>query len=430
MFSYNWTFIRYTIEKVKSNNLENTVTQFQESENIESAQHLKPQIILQKCSTSPDFDDPFFKNYQYNDYNNYIDYSDADLAQFKDISDAELDRIAEELGLEKEEIVASYAPSWQFTPQFGYANTNFYFLMSNFYDYNTHFIGTCSIANSNLSGYSTFGNEIAMLPRSYQHFKLNNNFLDEYAFLRRSSFINFFINNFVDVPICFKKSKSLKTKNAELPLLKLSNLLMKQGKREKAVRHLFQSVRALYINFKNEKINAISQSLEWINACWPILNTFSMMLANEQSMFNLSYIDNLELNYKNFNTPFGRLISTDFFVKTYFLTILSKVSPVFSYFIYSVDKNVRKFSRGKSGKYTFVWKYIAPYKRLQLSLRWLVKDIKFFQSKKFSDRLFKSFVNLVLQVDTSFAWKSKIFSHNYVFKNFRKTLMTSLKATT
>jgi ribosomal protein S7 len=51
----------------------------------------------------------------------------------------------------------------------------------------------------------------------------------------------------VDVPICFKKSRSLKTKNFELPLLKFSNLLMRKGKKDKIIRIIFNSIR-LFLN--------------------------------------------------------------------------------------------------------------------------------------------------------------------------------------
>jgi hypothetical protein len=37
--------------------------------------------------------------------------------------------------------------------------------------------------------------------------------------------------------------------------------------------------------------------------------------------------------------------------------------PMFSFYIYKVDKKIFKNTRGKSGKYTFIWKYVAPYKR-------------------------------------------------------------------
>jgi len=41
-------------------------------------------------------------------------------------------------------------------------------------------------------------------------------------------------------------------------------------------------------------------------------------------------------------------------VRFVFKNLISPISPIFSYYIYSVDKNIRKFSRKKSGKYTFI----------------------------------------------------------------------------
>ena len=84
---------------------------------------------------------------------------------------------------------------------------------------------------------------------------------------------------------------------------------------------------------------------------------------------------------------------------------------------------------GKSGKYVFVWKYVAYYKRIYIALRWIAKEIKFNQDRKISDRLIRTFVNMEKDIESSFAWKSKVFSHNYVFKNFKKTLMLTLKTT-
>jgi hypothetical protein len=53
-------------------------------------------------------------------------------------------------------------------------------------------------------------------------------------------------------------------------------------------------------------------------------------------------------------TTVGKTIQKDFFIKNYLEGRISPVIPVFSYFVYNVDKNVRKFSRGKSGKYIFI----------------------------------------------------------------------------
>jgi hypothetical protein len=77
---------------------------------------------------------------------------------------------------------------------------------------------------------------------------------NQFLYLRKSSFISFFIDNMIDVPICFKKSNSLRTKNFELPLLKFTNYLMRQGKRDKATSVFFQALRFFIKNLKTEVI--------------------------------------------------------------------------------------------------------------------------------------------------------------------------------
>jgi len=47
-------------------------------------------------------------------------------------------------------------------------------------------------------------------------------------------------------------------------------------------------------------------------------------------------------------------VRTSLFFKNSFLKLFNEINPIFTYFIYSVDKNIKKYSRGKSGKYAFV----------------------------------------------------------------------------
>jgi hypothetical protein len=81
-----------------------------------------------------------------------------------------------------------------------------------------------------------------------------------FLFLRKSTFISSFIDNMIDVPICFRKSRSLKMRNFELPLLKFTNLLMRRGEREKVVRTIMSSfflyMRSIRLDFfeKDEKV--------------------------------------------------------------------------------------------------------------------------------------------------------------------------------
>ena len=59
----------------------------------------------------------------------------------------------------------------------------------------------------------------------------------------------------IDVPICFKKSPSLKNKNFELPLLKFINYLMKKGKKEQTTRMLFNAFRIYFEDLDFKKLN-------------------------------------------------------------------------------------------------------------------------------------------------------------------------------
>jgi len=60
---------------------------------------------------------------------------------------------------------------------------------------------------------------------------LEVNPIDAFLFLRKSTVTSFFMTSLVDMPISLKKSKSLYVKTFEIQSLKLSNLLMRSGKR-------------------------------------------------------------------------------------------------------------------------------------------------------------------------------------------------------
>jgi len=322
---------------------------------------------------------------------------------------------------------------WQHLP-YRYVNVNnFFFLYSNFYNktYNINILSNqlSSYKNNNLTRYSQKNDEHFLLLDDFPYLNNDRSYLTEFLYLKNSSFIKFFINNMIDVPICFKKSKSLTTKNFELPLLKFSNFLMKKGKKEKIIHIIFSAFRSFFKNqtLINSKKNNENLSFSDI---YFLTNNFFWYYKNK-NFFLWNFLNDLNftLNYDNVFIKDFKTINFSYFIKNYFYFLISKTSPVFNFFIYSVDKNIRKYSRGRSGKYTFIWKYIAPYKRINFSMRGIIKDIKFYQNKKLNQRLVSVFELLLTNPDKSFSWKSKIFSHNYVFKNFRKSLMTSLRTT-
>ena len=332
----------------------------------------------------------------------------------------------------KDEIKEIKVPHWHSSFLLNLNSNNFYFyfvLNNKFFNNNATTSSFAEYKNLNIQTYRNYDDFKKMLTISINFNQNDLSFLTDFMYIRNSSFIKFFINNMIDVPICFKKSVSLKNHSFELPLLKFSNFLMKQGKKEKIIRLIFSSFRLFFknINTNSEKNNSFFFS--WFN-----LYIFGFNLLQTNSLkFNLSsnfkFQELINLKYNNIFLNNDKTVNISFFLKNYLYFLLSKVSPIFSYFIYSVDKNIRKYSRGKSGKYVFIWKFIAPYKRIHLAIRWLIKDIKFNQNKIFNERLLKTFDSLLFSPEKSFSWKSKIFSHNYVFKNFRKNLMTSLRTT-
>lgn len=318
---------------------------------------------------------------------------------------------------------------WNQIPYFNYFSHNLFFFTLNPGNANINSAMLASLTGSHLVNFFEYDDSLALAPTLHSNFYLMDSLNENFLYLRKSTFINFFIDNMIDVPICFKKSASLKTKNFELPILKFLNFLMKKGKREKLFSYLFKSMRLLYQSFKIEKIMIDENTFSWLNFFF-FTNTYLFHFDKQEQEQNfLICTESVGLRFKHQLNDFDKTLNEDIFIKGYILKCLSCAFPIFSYFIYSVDKNIRKFSRGKSGKYTFIWKYIAPYKRLYLTMRWIAKDIKFYQSKKFKDRLIKTFLNLAVNPEKSFAWKSKIFSHNYVFKNFKKSLMSSFRTT-
>jgi hypothetical protein len=77
---------------------------------------------------------------------------------------------------------------------------------------------------------------------------------ENYLHLRQSSFINFFVHNMIDIPICFKKSKSLRFKSFEFFFIKFINLLMKKGQYEKTVRIFLNSFFIFFDDMFEESI--------------------------------------------------------------------------------------------------------------------------------------------------------------------------------
>lgn len=181
-----------------------------------------------------------------------------------------------------------------------------------------------------------------VLNKYNNYLQLFNNFI----YLNNSLFISFFITNMIDIPICFKNSHSLKRAALNIPVLKFINLLMKKGKKEQITKILFKAFRIFLREFKSDKHLFTLFNKNFLKVFLFLNNFFFHINPDSEEKIDLLYNNNFLLNSKNINN--------DFFIKNLFLSQISKITPIFSYFIYSVDKNIRKYSRGKSGKYIFI----------------------------------------------------------------------------
>lgn len=298
---------------------------------------------------------------------------------------------------------------------------SFYFFNSNFFSDTSFLMGNFKNLTNYREDYNSQTDAFAINSPTWEEnldFKI-------FAYMKNSTFISFFINNMVDVPVCFRKSFSLRNRNFELPVLKFFNFLMKKGKRTKVLALLLSDYRHSKEYEDNPKVDAFTLNGTWFSFFFLINTIFFDRINFKQFFFLFDQRTEIFDNCTVLNDD--RIVEASTFSKNSLIPNIEQVSPVFSYFIYSVDKNVRKYSRGKSGKYIFIWKYVAPYKRIYIAMRWIVKEIKFRYERKFSDRFLSTLQVLQKSIDLSLAWKSKVFSHNYVFKNFKKSLMLNLK---
>ena len=241
--------------------------------------------------------------------------------------------------------------------------------------------------------------------------------------VRRSSITTFFSTNLIDMPICFNKSKSLYMKSFQIPLLKFTNLIMRKGFQNRTLKIITGGFNSLTNNLPSQQGNNLTN---WIF----LSKNFSSFWVESKKYHNLTFKPetSLKLNkqVRLGNDNFKPLNVTQIFND--FLIILEDYLPTFGFFIRKVNKDLRKNSRGRSGKYTIVWKYVPVYKRLYLTMRWFLKDLKFQSHRVINNRFYHLIETLFLTPELSFVFKARRFVHHYVFKNFKKTLLNTLKS--
>lgn len=243
-----------------------------------------------------------------------------------------------------------------------------------------------------------------------------------FAFLRKSTMKSFFSASNVDMPLCFKKSKSLYLKTFEVPLLKLTNLLMRRGCRIHALRAVTSSFNVV---LQQTLVFLENATLGW-DLLYNLFLNVSWSKLSPRGGISVSTSMHLDSNVAYTKNVYNETTSSS--MLPLFISKLTTLAPIFSFYIRRVSKAERKHSRGKSGKYRLIWKYVPVYKRLYLTMRWLLKELRFQKALTFQERLEKIFFIFFFNTEASLLYQLRQFTHRYVFKNFKKTLMKTLKS--
>lgn len=303
-------------------------------------------------------------------------------------------------------------------------NTNYTY---KYYNFNSHYsdsnpysdLSTTSFSLKDKNWRATYNYNLRLATDEFENeLEERTEFLPALMTVRQGSIANFFTSNMIDIPRCLKKSYSLYKPIFELPHLKFLNILMRHGKKEQ----IFATAFKLFVLKKLQPQRAVG--FDWISLL-PVLTSASLTVDDAYKTF---YFTKLKLPAANKIIESGYLIHPqDLQLSTFFTSNLEKYKPIFMFKIQKVDKRTRKNSRGKSGKYLILWKYVPVYRRIYTVLRWLIQDISFQKSYKFQARFLKA-VDLVLnEPKKSVMYKCRNFNHHFVFKNFRKTLLRNLK---
>lgn len=289
------------------------------------------------------------------------------------------------------------------------------------------------------------------LLQSQRLFKFNSDRTDfdfsvkYFSYLQSSSITSFFSTCQVDLPVCFKKSFSLFYKSFQIPVLKFLNIFMRDGCRLTVTRVVSKALN--YLSRSLKLYTASSTKDKWW-LLWYLLQTPTFERKNRTKTYLLrlppflNYGENVinptktqgKPNY--FSLPNHRNILDNLYrfnpkllTKYRILDKFDEYNPVFSFYVQKVDKSVRKYSRGKSGKYTLTWKYVPLYKRKYVAMRWFFKDVRFNRSKKFEERFFKSMNMLHYNSGKMFMDRCKKFNHIHVFQKHKRSLLKTLKST-
>jgi len=222
---------------------------------------------------------------------------------------------------------------------------------------------------------------------------LKTSMRSDFRYLTFNLFRLFFSNSKVDIPKVLLSLEALTRPSNQVTTYKFNNYLMNSG------------------NF--------IKSLTQLNISWnDSLNNFFMLSQNTLSWYFVYNQLNHTYTKQHKHTPITTL-------NQLLTTYIRKAQPIFSLYVYKISKNIYKNTRGKSGKFMFLWKYVPTYKRLFIVTSWLIKELGVLPQRKLKLRLTQLLLNMSQAPTKTWAHRIKFFSYNYVYRSCRKTLAST-----
>jgi len=252
--------------------------------------------------------------------------------------------------------------------------------------------------------------------------------LEDFFINQSLTLTSFFASQMIDIPLCLKNVKSLYSATMSTPELRLITMIMRHGRRSYVSKHYANSLHHLS-TLRQKNLKFITSAKSWQLHYSALSHLSVISTANQTGSYStsplpLDFTDNYAQEY---HSPYELVRSDNWFQELLFSELV-QYTPVFSFYVTKVDKMKRKHSRGKTGKYSIGWKFIPKYKRLLIVLRWLVRDIRFQKSKTLNNRILKSFENLLFDKSSHLVYQLRNFVHRFVFQNYKKTLLRTLKS--
>lgn len=252
---------------------------------------------------------------------------------------------------------------------------------------------------------------------------INYSTSDFYDNFSKSELLLYFRGLNVDVPRSLTPIASYRRTSSKTKLTRFNNYFQREGKKLKFMLLLLKAYDQVSATISPRLVSANSTASHWRE----VFNLTNFSSWESGSLFKNSLPYSTE---SSFAATWQRQRLLPYEVPTldkFLFKNLLKLDFLFSFYIHKIDKHLFKNSRGKSGKFTFIWKYVPSYKRFNLISHWFMRELRVTPGQSLFTRLVNLLHIFLTSFHKSWLWKVKKFSSVFVYSNLRNSLAQTYK---